>query len=158
MGDRANIFVIDSTPHAGEAHGIYLYTHWNGASWPEMLRETLTMGGARSRWDDAPYLTRMLASYLFSDLGLGSTGGGISTYICDNEHEIIVLDIPSKRVAFAAEGTERNWQRWYDSMSFDEYCDQVEAMYPEDRVNAKHDDTSYDVVDAEVVTSLELEA
>lgn len=137
MGDRANIFVIDRPPRAktdDDVEGIYLYTHWQGYEWPERLRLALGSPAARKRWDDPQYLTRILVAHLFEELGLGETGGGgISTFIGDNSRPIIVLDIPGQAVAFVREGQETSrGYHFFNRMSFEDYCDQVEATYPFD--------------------------
>lgn len=136
MGDCANIFVVDRpplTPDGNEVEGIYLYTHWKGYEWPERLRLALNSRPARNRWDDPQYLTRILVSHLFQDLGLSEIGGGISTFVGDNSCPIIVLDIPGQAVAFVREGqeTDRGYH-FFNRMSFEDYCDQVEAVYPFD--------------------------
>lgn len=136
MGDRANIFVIDRPKVAeddNEASGIYLYTHWNGSEWPEMLRQALDSANARRRWDDPSYLTRILVSQLFADDHGGDTGSGVSTMLTDNEHEIIVVDIPAQTVSFAPEGQETDRTQWTDTLSFEDFCGQVEAKYPSQR-------------------------
>lgn len=133
MGDRANILIIDRPKVAEddtEVSGIYLYTHWDGYEWPERLRQALNLGTARSRWNDESYLTRIITTQMFMDLGEGATGGGISTMLTDNEHEIIVLDIPAQQVAFAAQGKQEDRRWWTNHMSFEDFCDQVEAKYP----------------------------
>ena len=131
MGDRANIYVVDEKPDStGLTRGIYLYTHYYGSSWPENLRKALCTGPARNRWDDSQYLVRILVAHLFEDLGLGETGGGISTLRGDNEYPITILDTVNKRVAFAEEGQEGEVDNWMHVMSFQDFCDQVEAQYP----------------------------
>lgn len=135
MGDRANILIIDRPKVAEddtEVSGIYLYTHWSGYEWPEALRTALNRGTARNRWRDDAYLTRILVSHLFEDLGLGETGGGISTMRCGGEYEVIVVDIPAQQVAFAPEGAETDRNNWHGHMSFEDYCTQVEATWPKE--------------------------
>lgn len=126
MGDRANIFVVDNDP----TRGIYLYTHWNGHRWPEALRKALDSPQARDRWDDPAYLTRIVATQVFADLGASSTGGGISTWMCDSNRPVIVLDVVKGTVAFANHPHEHQRQDWYDQMSFDEFTAQEKADYP----------------------------
>jgi hypothetical protein len=136
MGDRANIFVIDRPKAAKDDHevtGIYLYTHWNGSEWPEMLRQALSSANARRRWDDESYLTRILISQLYADDHDSDTGGGVSTMLTDNSHEIVIVDIPAQIVAFAPEGQETDRNNWTDSMSFADFCAQQTAKYPSQR-------------------------
>lgn len=133
MGDRANVMVVDRRKVAdddNEVTGIYLYTHWSGYEWPEKLRQTLNLGTARNRWTDESYLTRIIVAHMYDDLGFSETGGGIGTQLTDNEHEIVVLDIPNQTVAFAPAGSETDRNHWTNHMSFTEFCDQIEAKYP----------------------------
>ncbi len=100
MGDRANIVVID-TNEGEELGGVVLYTHWSGTELPTTLKTALVRG--RERWNDAPYLTRII----FDEMTGGSkglTGFGISSMICDNEHTILVVDVARQVVVKAQEG------------------------------------------------------
>lgn len=101
MGDRANIYVIDTEDLT---RGIYLYTHYSGYEYPQMLATALEHG--KSRWSDSQYLTRIVASSVFSDLHGSTTGAGISTTMGDNSYPIIVLDQVNQRVYFTEEGQE----------------------------------------------------
>ena len=133
MGDRANILIIDRPKVAeddNEVSGIYLYTHWSGYEWPERLRLAMNLGTARGRWNDESYLTRILITELYEDLGKGATGGGISTLRCGGEYEVIIVDIPAQQVAFAEEGSEEDRNNWHGHLSFEDYCGQVEATWP----------------------------
>ena len=84
MGARSNIVVQEQ-----DGARIWLYGHWMGEDSINVVRDTLAK---RDRWDDSPYLARML----FSEMVKGSidetTGFGISTVMCDNEYPIIVLE------------------------------------------------------------------
>lgn len=145
MGDRGNIFAVDSEPDStGLAHGIYLYTHWRGAGLPEELRLALNSPQTRARWGDESYLLRIVVSQLFADYVGSETGAGISTWRTSGEYEVIVLDLVNRVVAFAKEGTEAEIVNWYGHLSFAEYVDQVEAVYPDAAL-------SDGVIDAEVV-------
>jgi hypothetical protein len=53
MGDSRNIVV-----HGSAEADVVLYTHWGGSELPQTLAKAL--GRGRGRWDDAPYLTRMI--------------------------------------------------------------------------------------------------
>lgn len=124
MGDRANIYLVDSKD---ETRGLYFYTHWAGADWPEELRKALDSG--RGRWGDGAYLSRYIASQVFADLD-GLTGGGIATWLPDNEHLIIVVDHENKEVSFAHEGEESDRSRWMHTKSFEAYVSGGVASYP----------------------------
>ena len=81
MGDRGNIIVKDGSGT------IHLYTHWTGSDLPESIRKSLAR--AKDRWDDPPYLTRVL----FQDMigkDTGTSGFGISTEMGDGGTDIIV--------------------------------------------------------------------
>lgn len=137
MGDRANIFVVDKAPAAAdntELHGIYLYTHWKGYHWPELLRQALATPDARRRWSDAPYLVRIVARELFAS-ATTDTGYGISTVLTDNEYPITILDVRDwqrPHVAWAMlAGTETDPDQWVSRMTLEDFVDQVEAVYPE---------------------------
>jgi hypothetical protein len=88
MGDRSNIVVQE---HNGNR--IWLYGHWMGSDSINVTRDVLNK---QDRWNDSQYFARML----FSEMVKGSldetTGYGISTYMCDNEYPIIVLDFGSQ--------------------------------------------------------------
>lgn len=79
MGDRGNIYVADA--------GVYLYTHWDGSNLPIVVKRTLQR---EERWDDPPYLARILFQELIGD-DKEATGYGISDMIGDNEHPIVEL-------------------------------------------------------------------
>lgn len=124
MGDRANIYIIDS---AKADRGIYLYTHWNGYEWPEELRKALEK--ARPRWGDVSYCTRILVSNLYSDIHDQEIGGGISTFITDNSYPVIVVDQVAQTVAFATVDSETDRSAWTGQKSFAEYV-ASKADYP----------------------------
>lgn len=130
MGDRANIFVVDQTVSDTEVRGVYLYTHWRGYELPEYLRSVLNDLVTRRRWDDAPYLTRILIHGLFEKDRGGDTGSGVSTTLCRGEYEAIVVDALNGVVAFASEEGVTDPRNWHDALSFEDYCDQVEARWP----------------------------
>ena len=90
MGDRSNIVVVQ---HNGER--VWLYGHWMGEDSIDIVRTTLAR---RDRWNDAPYLARMLFSKMIEGDPENSTGFGIGTYMCDNEYPVIVLDTRDQTV------------------------------------------------------------
>lgn len=98
MGDRANIYVVQ---HDGDTKtGIYIYTHWSGDDLPVTLRDALKRG--RKRWEDEPYLARIIASDVFAQAGITDlTGAGLSTYITDNQYPILVVDAAAGTVGVA---------------------------------------------------------
>lgn len=102
MGDRANVYLVDSDVE----HGMYVYTHWSGSELPEMVREALEK--AEHRWGDAQYAARIFVSQFFSDIHEEETGGGLSTVMWDNQHPLIVVHLPLRRVYLAQVGEERS--------------------------------------------------
>jgi hypothetical protein len=127
MGDRANVYIRQSA-----TAGVFLYTHWGGGDLPEVVRVALDSGQGRARWRDDAYLARIVFCQMVGQDGWNDeTGFGISAFICDNEHPIIVLDPAGGRIGFAAEPTEaaplpepKKWQ------TFDAYCAQRSAKWP----------------------------
>lgn len=103
MGDRANVQI-------NYLHGppVYLYTHWGGYTLPLVVQRALAKGW---RWDDDAYLARIIFDEMtHGEHGL-ETGFGISTYIPDNEHDIIeIYTEPVPKVVIGS-------QEW----TFDEY-------------------------------------
>jgi len=102
MGDRANICIVQH-PRKNKVGTVYLYTHWGGDTLPQRLQNALQRG--KERWDDEPYLGRILfcgmlpSEERWADLA----GYGITSYITDNEHNILVVDCTTKTVGLATE-------------------------------------------------------
>src|SRR6267154_3871957 len=89
MGDRANIAV------QSRGERVYFYTHWSGSDVPEIVRSALARN---ERWDEPPYLARIIFCRLVRGDETGETGFGISTKPGDNEHPIFVVDCDKKMV------------------------------------------------------------
>ena len=75
---------------------IYLYTQWGGSQIAFVLQTALKR---RARWDDAPYLTRIIFDALTDGRQGQETGFGISTKICDNDNPGLLVDVTSEIVA-----------------------------------------------------------
>jgi hypothetical protein len=88
MGDRGNIVVREG------ASAVWLYSHWRGSEIGEVVRKALAK---KQRWDDTPYLTRIVFQELLNG-DTGTSGFGIATSICDNEHPVIVVDTSKQEV------------------------------------------------------------
>lgn len=101
MGDRANVYIKQSADH-----GVYLYTHWGGTELPVLVQTSLRR--AESRWGDDAYLARAIFSDMIQGHERDLTGFGISAFICDNEHPIIIVDSDQKMVGFAPEPEQDN--------------------------------------------------
>ena len=116
MGDRGNIYIVQHPGDAG-AGGIYLYTHWGGSQIARTVQCALLRGGDRSR--DEPYLARIIFSEMTYGRELETTGFGMSSYLTDNEYDIVVVDSSSLRVGLAHESeTPVTYRSW----SFDEFA------------------------------------
>jgi hypothetical protein len=109
MGCRGNIFVKDSTNKIST--GVYLYTHWRGDQVRQILKDALKQNP--DRWDDEPYLTRIIFSQMIKDDVESTTGYGISTYETDNENPIPHVDCGLQKVKIGDE-------EW----SFKDFCNQ----------------------------------
>lgn len=90
MGDRANIVVYEQHSDASPHEAVFLYTHWSGYDLPETLKAGLARG--EGRWDDGPYLARILFQELIG-ADRGTTGFGISTRMGDNSYPLLVVDM-----------------------------------------------------------------
>ena len=90
MGDRSNIVVVQP-----DNSRIFLYGHWMGDDNYRVAGQVLSR---QERWNDAPYLARMLFARMTAGDEEGSTGYGISTAMCDNEYPIVVIDPQNQSV------------------------------------------------------------
>lgn len=102
MGDRANVFVRETRKE--DVLGVYLYTHWAGDALAQTVHDSLAK---KWRWDDGPYLTRIIFDQMTEKDHGGESGYGISATIGDNGHKIIVVDPDQQRIGFCKEGTEK---------------------------------------------------
>lgn len=104
MGDRGNIAVKQR-----DGATIYFYTHWRGYAVADAVAEALAK---RERWDDDPYLARIIFDTL-TDGDRGTTGFGISTDISDNQHPIPEVDCQSQTVRY--DGTIYSFEAFINS-------------------------------------------
>jgi len=102
MGDRANVRVDG-------AGSVYLYTHWSGSELPETLQRALMAG--RSRWDDSPYLARIIFCEMVSGQERETTGFGISGNVGDGDNRVLIVDCKAGTVTFPNK----------DTLTFEEY-------------------------------------
>jgi hypothetical protein len=92
MGDRAT-FVFEQ----GDANSaIYLYGHWAGDGMMNTLATAIAK--ARPRWDDETYATRIVISQIIGNEWADETGWGISTYFCDSEHSVPVVNFQTQTI------------------------------------------------------------
>lgn len=88
MGDRGNIIVKDADSK------VYLYTHWSGSDLPHVLKRALDR---RQRWDDGPYLTRIIFCEMIKGNEQDETGFGISSVHGDGNKNLTV-DVEAQTV------------------------------------------------------------
>lgn len=81
MGDRGNIIVKDMGSE------VYLYTHGTGSYLPETLKRALAR---KQRWDDGPYLARIIFCEMIKGSEADETGFGISSKRGDGGTDITV--------------------------------------------------------------------
>lgn len=93
MGDCGNIKLM--YPQGD----IYFYTHWDGSELHLTLAEALKRG--KGRWDDPPYLARIIFSEMIRGDVLGQTGYGISPSECDSG-PLPTVDLKAMTVRFNA--------------------------------------------------------
>ncbi len=95
MGDRGNIVVRSS--HTGQ---VWFYTHWSGSDITGVVKRALAK---KWRWNDAPYLARIVFDELTAGEQGNETGFGISTSIGDNSHAICLIDVDRQKVSMVKE-------------------------------------------------------
>ena len=83
MGDRASVVMSV----AGEAD-VYLYTHSGGANLPIVVQRALKR---QLRWNDSPYLARIIFSEMIKGHEDDEYGFGISSYKVDNDRPLIIV-------------------------------------------------------------------
>jgi hypothetical protein len=104
MGDRANVFVKDEGYSEPNSRGVYLYTHWGGEVLPHHVQVALKR---KQRWDDGPYLTRIIFCTMIKGQEDEETGFGISGSLCDGENAIITINIREQTISF---GKAKKWK------------------------------------------------
>jgi hypothetical protein len=90
MGDRGNLGIKYENNEK-----IYFYGHYCGFDMFNILKNALIKG--KERWNDEAYLARIIFCELIKDDVDGTTGYGISPYICDNEYPIFEIN-PNERI------------------------------------------------------------
>lgn len=110
MGNRADIYV-----HEGDAPGVYLYTHRDASSVPHVVQRALISREGRNRWDDAPYLTRIIFDTLTRGQTGQETGFGISAQRSDGR--LLKVDVAAQTVTLD-DGTIKSFaefSNWIDA-------------------------------------------
>lgn len=115
MGNRANVLVR----HNKADSGVYLYTHWSAPELPATLQAALARG---LRWDDPPYLTRIIFDKMTERQQGNETGFGISAFEVDGNPRLLEVNVVEQTVSYG----DREW-------SFDEYValmpSEIEAVW-----------------------------
>ena len=93
MGDRAT-FIFEQS----DGNAIYLYGHWSGEGMMATLADALIAAWDRIQMDDEPYATRIAISNIIGNEWTNDTGWGLSTYFCDSEHSVPVVNFQNKTV------------------------------------------------------------
>jgi hypothetical protein len=93
MGDRVT-YVFDQN----NASPIFLYGHWAGHNMMANLADAIVFAWDRIQMDDEPYATRQMISHLIGDEWTQETGWGLTTYFCESEHSIPVINVHNKTV------------------------------------------------------------
>lgn len=88
MGDRAT-FVIEQANDSA----IYIYGHWAGEGMLNEFAHAIAHARPRILMQDEVYTARMIFNYLTRDNVMGETGWGLSTYFCDSEHSVPILNV-----------------------------------------------------------------
>lgn len=89
-------------PDGGESGAIYLYSHWGGGSLARVVQCALVRG--RDRWTDEPYLGRILFNEMTAGSEMETQSFGVSTYLTDNEHDLLVVDAEKQTVSLQPPG------------------------------------------------------
>lgn len=120
MGDRGHIYL-----HEADKPGIWLYAHWDGSRLPNLVHIALLRG--QYRWDDPPYLNRIIFSVLVERDLMGTTNFGLDTAPADtgDGHRIVDVDHDAQRV------TLKGAYFVTKSYSFGEYIDMDGAEWPD---------------------------
>lgn len=92
MGDRGNIVIRQDGTNAND---VWFYTHWSGSEIGETVKAALAR---KLRWEDPSYLARIVFDELTKGRQGDETGFGISCQLQDNEHPIVVVDVPKQCV------------------------------------------------------------
>lgn len=119
MGDRGNI-IIRMPDNEGQ---VVLYSHVDGHDLPSILQQALQRG--KGRWDDPPYLSRIIFSTMIAANPEGLTGYGISTVVYDNEHPLLVVTPGQRTVHLEADPNRPYTAKWpakQASWTFEEWC------------------------------------
>jgi len=97
MGERGNIRTVED-----EHAEIWFYTHWRGYETHTIVQKALKNG--EDRWDDAPYLRRIIFQELIGN-DCGNTGFGISDSKGDDNYPDVEVNISKQTITIK----EKSW-------------------------------------------------
>lgn len=91
MGDRRHVVL-----QYEDGKEIYIYTHWYGSSLPSLLAKALVHG--KERWNDVPYLARIIFSQLLKGDEDSLTGWGLAPNYMESQKDDLYIDLSSNTV------------------------------------------------------------
>jgi len=91
MGDRGTVVMQKQG-----GSDICFYSHWGASELPQTVASALERG--RGRWDDEPYLNRIVFSEMIQDNVMSETGFGISTSISFDSWRNVYVNHDTKSV------------------------------------------------------------
>lgn len=112
MGDRGDVCVKDGKKR------VYLYTHWSACDLPQIVKDALVK---KWRWDDAPYLARIIFDEMTKDSHGEETGYGISTEPAGDGWRTVEVDVKEQTVRIIDNGTEEFDAKFEDYIKLDEF-------------------------------------
>ena len=101
-----------------DAPPIYLYTHWDGSVLAQRVADAL---GKEQRWDDAPYLTRMIFCSMVRNDPTGSSGYGIQTTCAGDAGVTLEVNVPAQTVSVMSGAAESPYTQKM-TFTFKEYA------------------------------------
>ena len=96
MGDRGNVQMIYD-----DGNSVYFYTHWDGYKLPKIVQTSLIRG--EDRWNDEPYLARIIFSEMIKTEVMEEIGYAIAPYLMENENPIVVVNCSKQTVTIGDE-------------------------------------------------------
>ena len=113
-----------------DGNAIYLYGHWAGDGMMSTLASALI--AAHPRWSDESYATRIAISNIIGDEWTQETGWGLSTYFCDSEHSVPVVNFKDQTVRLMP----HSWDKMFDMsaepkfvMGFQSFVDKFARVF-----------------------------
>lgn len=89
MGDRSNVVVDFGRKGPAKTSRVYIYSHWAGTRVALNLRDACKAG---VRTTDDSYFARILFDRIIGKSQGEEIGHGLSPFITDNEHDVLVVN------------------------------------------------------------------